>query len=71
MVFLPLALIGKELSDELNENPPGMIYEYIDKAGPRAVNGMPMFMSLKMVSIDDAKKIFDFYHKIKEAITNI
>lgn len=71
MVFLPFVFMGKEFIDELNENPPGMIYEYMDKAGPMAVNGMPIFLSLKMTSIDDTKKIFEHYHKIKEAITNI
>lgn len=69
-VFMPLALMGKELIDELRKNPPGMIYEYMDQAGPMSINGMPMFLSFKMVSIDDAKKVFDLYHKIKEVVAN-
>lgn len=71
MVFMPLALMGQDLIDELHKNPPGIIYEYLDKAGPMAVNGMPMFLSLKMASIDDAKKVFEHYHKIKEVVTNL
>ena len=71
MVFMPLALMDKELIGELVKNPPGMIYEYLDKAGPMAINGMPMFLSLKMTSVDDAKKVFDHYHKIKEAVQTL
>lgn len=70
MVFMPLALMDKELIEELRKNPPGMVYEYLDKAGPMGINGMPMFLSLKMASIDDTKKIFERYFKIKEAVTN-
>jgi hypothetical protein len=70
MVFIPLALADKWLIEELIENPPGMIYEYLDEASPREVNGMPMFFSFKMASIDDTKKVFEHYHKIKEAVTN-
>jgi len=71
MVFLPLVLMGKELSEELQKNLPGMIYEYVDKAGPMAINGMPVFTSFKMVSMDDTKKVFEHYHKIREAVTNV
>jgi len=71
MVFMPLALMDKELIGELIKNPPGMIYEYLDKAGPMAINGMPMFLSLKMTSVDDAKKVSDHYHKIKEAVQTL
>lgn len=69
-VFMTLVLMGKELSDELKENPPGMIYEYMDKAGPMAINGMPMFLSCRLASIDDTKKVFEHYNKIKEAVAN-
>lgn len=71
MVFMPLALMGEELIDKLQENPPGMIYEYLDRAGPMAVNGMPMFTSFKMASIDDTKKVFEHYHKIMEAVASV
>lgn len=70
-VFMALALMGKELAEELQKNPPGMIYEYIDKAGPMAINGMPMFFSLQLVSINDTKKVFEQYNKIREAVEKI
>lgn len=69
-VFMVLALMGKELIDELQKNPPGMIYEYMDRAGPLAINGMPMFTSFKIVGIEDTKKVFEQYNKIVEAVAN-
>jgi hypothetical protein len=36
---------------------PGMIYEYMDKAGPMSINGMPMFCSFRFISQEDAKKV--------------
>jgi hypothetical protein len=71
MVFLPLALAGKELIGELQKMPTGMIYEYIDKAGPMGVNGMPVFTSFRVASVEDTKKIFDRYNKIKEAVASV
>ncbi len=70
-VFMPLALMDSKFVEELQKNPPGMIYEYMDKAGPMAMNGMPMFLSCRMISIDDAKKVFERYNKIREAIESV
>ena len=70
-VFMPLVLMGKELSDGLQENPPGMIYEYMDKAGPMAINGMPTFASFKMISMDDMKRVIICYKAIKDAVENV
>jgi len=44
----------------------GLIYEYLDQAGPTSVNGMPTFFSLKYLNISDAEKMFVFYEKYKE-----
>lgn len=70
-VFMPLLIIEDEIRDKLLQDPPGMIYEYMDRAGPMAINGMPMFLSLQMVSIDDTKRVIECLNKIKCAIENI
>lgn len=56
-VFIPLVLIDDEQREELNANPPGLIYEYMDRAGPLAMNGMPMFYSLMEDGIRSLKSI--------------
>lgn len=47
MVFLPIAL-GAQLPFNT-----GSIYEHLDKAGPRSVNGYPCFSSLRVLTIYD------------------
>lgn len=44
----------------------GLVYEYLDKAGPRGINGMPNFFSCRLLNQDDAKKMFEYYEKYKE-----
>lgn len=38
-------------------NPPGMIWEHYSKAAPMAVNGLPMFWSLHLLSPADTSKV--------------
>lgn len=49
VVFMPIALGGLEghTTDELNNV--GAIWEYMNQAGPRSINGYPMFMSMHLV----------------------
>jgi hypothetical protein len=37
--------------------PVGLIYEHLDKAGPRSVNGYPMFFSLRVMSPSDLERV--------------
>jgi hypothetical protein len=65
MVFMPLALgalskMSKEDTDDIN-----MIYEYLDKAGPRSINGMPNFFSVNLLRNAEAKTMFKFYDEYK------
>jgi len=39
----------------------GMLYEEYSKAGPRGINGMPNFFSMKIVSIEDTKRFQEMY----------
>lgn len=41
----------------------GMVYEENSKAGPRSLNGYPIFMSMKIVSQSDTKKFVEMYNK--------
>ena len=70
-VFAVLALMSAEQIEELKKIPPGMIYEYFDRAGPMAVNGMPIFFSFKIVSIDDTKKVLTRYNNIIDAVAKV
>lgn len=53
MIFMPLGFgcFSKVQPDSLKII--GVIYESYDKAGPRSINGFPMFFSFSMLHIDD------------------
>jgi|ERR1043166_2333163 hypothetical protein len=46
----------------------GMIYEYMDRAGPRSINGYPMFLSFRVLSVGDASRLFAMAKKMEEAM---
>lgn len=48
----------------------GMLYEDHSKAGPRSCNGYPIFMSCKIMSIEDTKRFVEIYRKYEEMREN-
>jgi hypothetical protein len=40
----------------------GMLYEKNSEAGPRSINGYPIFFSCKIVSKEDTKKFLEMYN---------
>ncbi len=67
MVFMPIALMRKEDLEKLKASDPGLIYEHISEAGPRAINGMPMFMSFHSLNQEDTKRLFEMVGKLQAA----
>lgn len=61
MVFMVIALGGfANLSKEEAENI-GLIYEYMDKAGPRSINGNPCFMSCRTLTKKETERLNQYY----------
>lgn len=69
-VFMPIGLGCLNGKQEEYSNL-GFIYEYLSEAGPRSINGFPIFMSCKYVNQEDAKRIFGLVEKINESINLI
>ena len=71
VVFLPLSFLAEEQRGEwvknIEEERLGLVYEYLDKAGPRSVNGMPQFFSMRMIDTETATKVFAIYDKLVDA----
>jgi len=44
----------------------GMIFEYHSKAGPRSINGYPMFISCQKLNKEDTKTVFTYYNELLE-----
>lgn len=59
VVFMPVAMgafVGWT-DDEIKHV--GVIWEWMDQAGPRSVNGMPMFMSMRIMNKEDWTRALD------------
>lgn len=71
MVFMPLAFgalkdYPRDMVDDI-----GFVYEYYDKAGPRSINGYPIFFSCAFVSKADAKRIGEKVNKIRKILDEV
>ena len=59
-VFIPISFMNDEQRKEMSDNKVVHLYEYYDKAGPRSVNGMPIFMSMMNIVEEEWKKIVKY-----------
>ena len=62
MVFMPLVFMSAEDAAVLTDA--GAIYEDMSKAGPRAINGYPMFTSCKILHEDDRLPLIEEMKRI-------
>lgn len=58
-VFMPLALGGLHAFPIEELEKIGLIYEFMDKASPRSVNGLPTFMSFSLLNKEDTRYVLD------------
>jgi len=70
-VFMPIAFGAFKDSTEESLNDVGVIYEYMTNAGPRSVNGCPMFTSMRILHKKDwqrAARAIDREQKRRKSI---
>lgn len=65
--FLILALLEPEAMKKMEEDKIDFVYEYFDKAGPRSVNGRPIFLSCHCLDETESKRMFEFHDQMKPA----
>lgn len=70
-VFLPLAACTEKQFEELKENDVGAFYEYYSECVGHIGNGLPMFTSMKMLTMKDARKLAAKLHEIQIAVSNV
>lgn len=66
MVFMPMIFMDNKSRKKLADLKVNFIYEYMNKASPRAVNGMPIFFSCRILTESETKKMFEYYEKFKQ-----
>jgi hypothetical protein len=62
LVFMVLLFCKKE---DIPEDT-AAVYEYVDQAGPRSINGMPIFTSCRFLSQDEYKEVCEHIQEIKK-----
>ena len=71
MVFLPIAMGAFADWSEEETKQIGLIYEYYKEAGPREINGYPIFMSMGVLGVEDAQTVLAKVVKANEALKAI
>jgi len=68
LIHIYLAHLEKDYAKRYDEyiNDIGFVYEQLDKAAPRGINGYPIFFSCGILSKKDTNRMFVFYEKYKE-----
>lgn len=66
IVFMPITLGALHNMPEEERRNIGMIYEYMSERGPRDVNGYPTFFSLKILTQEEAGKMFVHFEEYRE-----
>jgi hypothetical protein len=72
-IFMPIFFMDEEQRNELCKDL-AHIYEYIDHAGPRSINGHPMFTSMRTLNKQQWAKVCEYikeYLKIKGAFCSV
>lgn len=64
-IFMPLLFLNEELKAKL-EKECVLVYEYLEKAGPRSINGYPMFMSFRYLTQEELELFANYYDKAVE-----
>ena len=68
-VFMVLIFMDSEQRKVLSDNNVVFMYEYIEKANPLSVNGMPTFFSMRYLNKEDFAIMYVEYQKYVEMRT--
>lgn len=72
-IFMPLIFLegsegGAEFLERLKSGEITLIYEYLSKAGPRAINGYPSFLSMCCLNRADHEALSNMLKKLQAAL---
>lgn len=70
-IFMPIAFgSGPGIFDDCGGNP-GMLYEYLDRAGPMAINGYPMFFSVQWLTQEEVRMVMAKVEQINKLLAQL
>lgn len=60
LIFMPLIFLTDEQREELIAKKPAVIFAHLKDAGPRAVNGYPIFMNMEVLGREEADQLVKY-----------
>lgn len=70
-VFMPLLLGGRNIQRSIAIHNFTLFYENLSEAGPRSINGMPCFFSVRMLKEKDHKRLYAKMDQIEKALADV
>jgi hypothetical protein len=70
-IFMPIIFIDQKQRDKMEAECVSVLFEYYSKAGPRSINGYPMFTSMNYMTKDEWEKVFNYHEKMKKALDEV
>jgi len=70
-IFMPIIYMDNLQIKQLEKDRVSAFYEYMDKALPRAINGYPMFPSMRTITVDDLAEVQLMVKKLTDAINEV
>ena len=70
-VFMVLMLGGRSVARSVAIHDFTFFYENLSEAGPRSINGMPCFFSVKMLTRKDHKRLYAKMAQIEKALADV
>lgn len=70
-VFQSLIFLSPEAIDDLKARDVQLFFEYLSEAGPRAINGYPIFLSCSFLTGEELKFVNNKYQEIVKVMGEI
>lgn len=70
-VFMATVFMDSKQIDQIRKDKVVAFYEHLDKAGPRTINGYPIFMSMKTITKGDLVEVQKIVEKLREAVGKV
>lgn len=67
-IFMPLMFMSQEAINKMEEENISLIFEDLSAAGPRGINGYPIFFSMQTLNGNDSKRVFEVYTRLTKAV---
>lgn len=71
MIFMPLMFMDELTTKQMQNNKITHLWAKMNTAGPRGINGYPIFSGMGMLNQDDARRIHEKVVKIEKLLADI